>query len=175
MRTMVTIIAFALGIVLAAPATPAAPAGAQEWKAVVLKARSSKDDGSGNLIIELASGATVKVPKADWSGQLSEAVDEALRNQEAEKAARSSAEPPSDATAAAMIRSHCTKEWSDDFQMRKYCEDQQYEGLRALRARQMTGVLAKIRSKCGSEWPDDFQMRDYSEKQQIEALRELNR
>jgi zinc ribbon protein len=96
-------------------------------------------------------------------------------NQEMEKVSRVSAVPPSDANAAAMIRSHCAKEWPDDFVMRKYCEDQQYKGLRALRARQMTGAFAKIRSKCASEWPDDFQMRDYCEKQQLDALRELNR
>ncbi|NIV11875.1 MAG: hypothetical protein GWN62_11540 [Aliifodinibius sp.] len=153
----------------------AGPVVAQEWKAVVLKANSFKEDGSGNLIVKLASGATIKIPKEDWSSEWSAAVDEAIKNQEMEKAARSSAEPPSDAIAAAMIHSHCAKEWPDDFKMRKYCEDQQYEGLRALRARQMTGVLAKIRSKCATEWPEDFKMRDYCEKQQIEALRKLNR
>ncbi len=47
---------------------------AQEWKAIVLKASSFKDDGSGNLIIMLASGATIQVPKADWSSQWSKAM-----------------------------------------------------------------------------------------------------
>lgn len=84
---------------------------------MVLKASSSKDNGSGNLIIELASGATVKVRKADWSSQWSKAVDEALRNEEFEEAAGSSAEPPSDTTAAAMIGSNCTKEWPYDFRL----------------------------------------------------------
>jgi len=165
---MRTFIALLLGMMLAGPVV------AQEWKAVVLKAGSFKDDGSGSLIIKLASGTTIRVPKADWSSQWSEAVDEAVRKQELEKAAGSSAEPPSDAAAAPMIRSHCAKKWPDDFRMRKYCGDQQNEGLRALRTRRMTGVLAKIRSKCASEWPDDFRMRDYCEKQQIEALRKLN-
>ena len=59
--------------------------------------------------------------------------------------------------------------------MREYCEKQQYEGLRALRARPMTGGLARIRAKCAEEWPEDFNMRDYCEKQQLEALRNLNR
>ena len=170
MKQLMTFLSIALAVL-----GHAGPVVAQEWKAVVLKASSFKDDGSGNLIIKLASGTTIQVPKADWSSQWSEAVNEAIKNQELEKAARSSAEPPSDAAAAAMIRSHCAKEWPDDYQMRKYCEDQQYEGLRALRARQMTGALAKIRSKCASEWPDDFQMRDYCEKQQLKALRDLNR
>lgn len=147
---------------------------AEEWKPVVLKATSVKDAGSGSLIIELVSGKTIQVSQKDWSSQWSEAIDEAIKNQEMEKAARSSAEPPSESAAAAMIRSHCADEWPDDFRMRKYCEDQQYEGLRALRAREMTGPLAKIRSKCASEWPDDFKMREYCEKQQLKALRELN-
>jgi len=102
---MRTIIAIVIGIMIAGSAW------AQEWKAVVIKASSFKDDGSGNLSITLTSGATIEVPKADWSSEWSQAVDEALRNQEAEKAARSSAEPPSDAAASAMIRSHCAKEW----------------------------------------------------------------
>jgi len=148
---------------------------AQEWNAVVLKANSVEDNGSRNLVITLASGTTIEIPSEDWSSEWSEAVNEALKSQEAERAARSSAEPPSDAGAASMIRSKCASEWPDDYQMRKYCEDQQYEGLRALRARQMTGGLVRVRSKCANEWPNDFQMRDYCEKQQLEALRELNR
>jgi len=164
-----SVVIFALFFMLALPAA------AQEWIPVVLKANSVEDDGSGNLIITLVSGVTIEVAKKDWSLEWSEGVENTLRSQEAEKMARSSAEPPSDADAAAMIRSHCAQEWPDDFKMRKYCEDQQYKGLRALRKRQMTGALAKIRSKCATEWPGDFKMRDYCEKQQLEAFRELNR
>jgi len=153
----------------------ASPLMAQEWKAIVIKASSSTDDGSGNLIITLASGATIQISRVDWSSMWSEAINKAITNQEMEKAEQSGAEPPSDAAAAAMIRPHCANQWPDDFTMRKYCEDQQYEGLRSLRGRQMTGGLAKIRSKCAGDWPDDLMMRDYCEKQQLEALRELNR
>lgn len=151
----------------------AAPVMAQDWKYVVLKASGYEDDGAGNLIIELASGARLEVPLSDFSRQWSEAVAEAIQNQKATKTARSSAEPPSDAAAAPMIRSKCSQDWPDDFQMQKYCQDQQREALRALRGRQMRGGLARIRSKCVSDWPDDFQMRDYCESQQLEALRDL--
>ncbi len=148
---------------------------AEEWRPVVLKASSIKEDGSGNVVIQLLSGKTITVPRADWSSQWSDAILEAVKSQEAEKVAISSAEPPSDQGAAAAIRAKCAKEWPDDFAMRKYCEDKQYEGLRALRTRPMAAGLAKIRSKCAGEWPDDFAMRDYCEKKQLAALRELNR
>ncbi len=147
---------------------------AQEWQAVVLKASSIKDDGSGKITVKLKSGATIRVPKTDWSKPFSDAVDTAIRDQQSEKAARSNASPPSSAAAASLIRSKCASEWPDDFRMRKYCQDQQNAGLQALRSRTMTGVLAKVRSKCASEWPNDFRMRDYCEKQQIEAYRQLS-
>ncbi len=148
---------------------------AEVWKPIVLKASSINDDGAGNVVIRLSSGKTITIPKADWSSQWSEAVLEALKRQEAERRATSSAEPPSDQGAAASIRTKCAKEWPDDFAMRKYCENKQYDGLRALRARPMTGPLARIRAKCAGEWPDDFTMRNYCEKKQLEALSELNR
>ena len=148
---------------------------AQEWEAVVLKASSFTDDGSGDLIINLTSGTTLRVPKEDWSNQWSKAVNDAIEKQKMEKIARSSDEPPSDASAASMIRSKCANEWPDDYKMRKYCEDQQYKGLRALRSRQMTGYLSKVRSKCANEWSDDYRMRDYCEENQLKAIRELNR
>ena len=147
---------------------------AQQWKAVVIKASSFKDDGSGSLIIKLTSGTTIRVPNEYWSSSWSEAVDKAIRDQKLEKVARSSVEPPSNIAAAPMIRSKCANDWPDNFRMRKYCEDQQNESLRALRARQMTGILAKIRSKCANDWPDNFRKRNYCENQQIEALRKLN-
>jgi hypothetical protein len=167
---MRSLAAFLIGASLLASA-----AAAQEWTGVVLKATSVKEDDSGNIVVQLVSGATIRVPKADWSKQWSNTLTEAIRSQQAKNAARSSAEPPTDAAAEPMIRTHCAQEWPDDFRMRKHCEDQQKTGLRALRARQATGTLADIRSKCATEWPDDFRMRDYCEKQQIEALQELNR
>ena len=105
---------------------------AQEWEAVVLKAISFSDDGSGDFIINLASGMTLRVPKEDWSNQWSEAVNEAIEKEKIEKIARNSAEPPSDASAAPMIRSKCANEWPDDYQMRNYCEEQQLKAIREL-------------------------------------------
>lgn len=55
-----------------------------------------------------------------------------MKRNKAENAARSTAEPPSDANAAAMIRSKCSSEWPDDFRMRDYCEKKQIEALREL-------------------------------------------
>jgi hypothetical protein len=147
-----------------------------DWKAVVLKAKSVTHLENGKMEILLANGETVQVAKDNWSEAWSGAVDRSIKAQEAEMLARSSAEPPTDQEASAMIREHCAKEWPDDFQMRKFCEDQQYEGLRALRARSMIGTpLASIRTKCAIEWPDDYQMRDFCEKQQLKALEELRR
>ena len=105
---------------------------AQEWEAVVLKAISFSDDRSGDLIINLVSGMTLRVPKEDWSNQWSEAVNEAIEKEKIEKIARNSAEPPSDASAAPMIRSKCANEWPDDYQMRNYCEEQQLKAIREL-------------------------------------------
>ena len=153
----------------------AVPGAAEEWTPVVLMATEVQDDGEGSLVIHLSSGQTITVATEDWSESWSSAVAEAIANQEKEAVARSEADPPSDADAAAMIRSKCAREWSDDFAMRKYCEDQQYEALRKLRAHSMTGQLVMIRSKCAREWPDDFAMRNYCEEQQLEALRQLNR
>jgi len=146
----------------------------QEWKAVVLKAKTVEAGRSGQLTIKLISGDTLNVPETDWSESWSEAVDDALKKQELERSARATAEPPSDETAAAMIRARCAAKWPDDYSMRKYCEDQQYEALRALRARKMEGALSKIRAQCAKKWSEDYTMRDYCEKQQLEALRALN-
>jgi hypothetical protein len=150
------------------------PVLARQWKPVVLKASSVSDDGSGNIVIQLSSGKTITVPKTDLSNEWSAAVGEALVNQQRAKEAISSAEPPSDQQAASLIRGKCAQDWPDDYKMRKYCEDKQYQALRVLRSRSMVGEpLAGIRTKCAAEWPDDFSMRDYCEEKQIEALREL--
>ncbi len=127
------------------------------------------------LMIAMSVCPSSKTQQTKTSSSNRETALSSAMQQKVEKALRVSAEPPSDADAAAIISAKCASEWPDDFRMQKYCKDQQYEGLRALRTRQMTGVLAKIRSKCASDWPDDFRMRDYCEKQQLKAFRELNR
>lgn len=64
--------------------------------------------------------------------QLSEAVQSALEAQAAAQDVRSTSEPPTDATAGAIIGSKCAGEWPDDFSMRNYCEEQQLKALREL-------------------------------------------
>ena len=148
---------------------------AEEWKAVVLKAESFRSDRAGGVVIQLESGRTLNLTGEDWSSNWSKAIEDARAKHRVESAARSSAEPPSDSVANAMISSHCTGEWPDDFRMRKYCQDKQEEGLEALRSRQLSGSLAVVRNKCADEWSGDFRMRDYCEKRQLKALRELNK
>ncbi len=80
-------------------------------------------------------------------------------------------------TVAQTIRAHCLSEWSDDFQMRAYCEKQQREAVRVLAIGKPADVsqeeFVRVQRWCASEWPDDFQMRAYCEKQQYEGIREL--
>ena len=87
---------------------------------------------------------------------------------------QSSLKTPSDDGAESMIRSKCADDWPSDFRMQKHCQDQQFEGLRELNARNIAGgFLPTIRAKCAEQWADDFRMRNYCEKQQVKALREL--
>lgn len=151
------------------------PAQIMAWEPVVLKAISVRKDNTGKMTITLSSGTVIVFPSKDKSDQWTKAVVEAMKKARSEKVARSSADPPSDSGASAMIKSKCAREWPDDFSMRKYCQDKQYEGLWALRNRNMSGkALSMIRSKCAREWPDDFSMRNYCENQQLKALRALD-
>ena len=102
--------------------------------------------------------------------QLSEAVQSALEAQAAAQDVRSTSEPPTDATAGAIIGSKCAGEWPDDFSMRAYCEKQQREGLANLRARGVgSTAMSTIRDKCAGEWSGDFSMRNYCEEQQLNS------
>ena len=146
------------------------------WEPVVLKATSIRQGSGGMLVITLSSGSVIKVPSGDRSISWTKAVEEGIRKEQSDSAVRSTSSPPSDAAAAAMIRSKCARDWPENFRMRKYCEDQQYQGLRALRSRSMTGsTMRMIRSKCARDWPENFRMRNFCENQQLNALRELNR
>lgn len=152
-----------------------ASASADEWNAIVLKAKKIEAPKSGQLHVELMSGERIVVPEKDWSRDYSLAVDKAIENDRSEQRVRSNDAPPSDADASGVIRQKCSGDWPDDFRMRKFCEDQQYKALRTLRNRSMTGTLATVRSKCAGDWRTDFHMREFCEKQQIEALSELVR
>ena len=78
-----------------------------------------------------------------------------------------------------IIREKCRKEWTDDFQMRAYCEKKQIEAVASL-AKGKPGDISEanykqIIGKCYADWPDDFKMLDYCASKQIEASRKLKR
>lgn len=73
----------------------------------------------------------------------------------------------------------CSQDWPTDYQMQKYCLDQQEHGVQELSTGAPAGVdqgaFRIIRGKCSEEWPQDFQMRAHCEKQQYEGYFALNR
>lgn len=77
-----------------------------------------------------------------------------------------------------IIEQKCTADWPDDFSMRAYCEDKQYEWVRKLNLWKPSDIIDSdfnlIRNKCIADWPDDFSMRAYCENKQYEGIRELN-
>jgi hypothetical protein len=145
----------------------------------VLEVKGVIPAGKSHVDIALTSGPTVRVPADD----IRDARLSFLRTALAEArsvdgvptpgTSQASSDGTSDATAVAIIRQTCAKEWPDDFRMRAYCQDQQDKGLAALRQRSMTGSPEHrtIRTKCAEEWPDDFRMRNYCEEKQLEALK----
>lgn len=140
---------------------------------VVLNVQSYERDGDAIRVV-LKSGDTIVVRRADFNDAFTKAIEKSLADQEAERIAKARSSPPSDAAARPLIETKCREEWGDDFKMQKYCQDQQYEGLRTLRSRQMAGsTLSSVRDKCAGEWNGDFKMREYCEQQQLKALEEL--
>jgi len=79
--------------------------------------------------------------------------------------------------AAQIIQQKCAEEWSNDFQMRRYCQEQQQEGIAKLGGGRPADVEPNafkiIRGKCAADWPSDFNMRAYCESQQYEGYRSL--
>lgn len=81
---------------------------------------------------------------------------------------------------AAMARTHCRREWPDDFRMQEHCLEQQVKGLQEfLDAAAVGKPLDKALRTCVEEWTKervpDFQMIGYCAKQQAEAWRRINR
>lgn len=78
----------------------------------------------------------------------------------------------------ATAQAKCREEWSTDYQMQKYCFDQQELGAQELSTGAPGGVdqdaFRVIRGKCAEEWPQDFQMRAYCEKQQYKGFSALS-
>lgn len=76
-----------------------------------------------------------------------------------------------------IIREHCTQEWSNDFRMRAYCQEQQLNGYNNLMKTKPAGMsdsdYQKIKSLCQNEWENDFQMMAYCEEQQVNGWQEI--
>jgi hypothetical protein len=159
-----------------------APAPVPPGNVVVLQIQGRTQ--SGRVVdVTLHSGATFRVPVDDISNPrlafLRTALNEAIFRSRAGLSVigveNGSTDVPTDAAAASVIRAKCAEDWPDDFRMRAYCQEQQDEGLRALRGRSMTGHAnhQTIRKKCATDWPDDFRMRNYCEETQLKALRSI--
>lgn len=76
------------------------------------------------------------------------------------------------------IKPFCRKEWPKDYEMQKYCVDEQKKALAKLLEEKPNDIPSKIfdaiRVKCREEWPNDYNMRFFCEKKQIKAWRDLN-
>ena len=88
----------------------------------------------------------------------------------------------------AVIRPHCRSEWPADFQMQRYCIDQQTEGVNDLaklfESTSGNDELFAAFTQCVIDWTSvradgqtdvDFQMIAYCSEQQAEAYRQLTR
>lgn len=81
------------------------------------------------------------------------------------------------ANADQIVEEKCTQQWPNDFEMRRYCQGKQHDGIIALSAGQPASVshdaFVIIRGKCAQEWPRDFEMREYCETKQYESYSAL--
>ena len=149
---------------------------------LVLQTRACTPVSKSHVDVTLQSGAVVRLRTDDVSDArlgflrtvLAEAASVGVASASAGDTSGDTVEPTDNADAVSVIRASCTKDWPDDFRMRAYCQQQQDEGLAALRQRTMsTGDYRTIRAKCASDWPQDFRMRNYCEEQQLAALKAL--
>jgi hypothetical protein len=83
-----------------------------------------------------------------------------------------------DSETESSIKPYCKKEWPTDYEMQKYCVDEQKKALAKLLEERPDDIPSKIfdgiRKKCREDWPNDYKMRLYCEKKQIKAWRDLN-
>ncbi|HXQ35882.1 MAG TPA: toll/interleukin-1 receptor domain-containing protein [Anaerolineales bacterium] len=65
------------------------------------------------------------------------------------------------ANAEEIIKRHCEAEWTDDYSMRAYCEEQQRRAVDNLQQQPRENipseVFQRIRAKAAKEWPEDFE------------------
>jgi hypothetical protein len=81
---------------------------------------------------------------------------------------------------SALARTHCRREWPDDFRMQDYCFTQQVQGMAEFKAASeaIGKPLERALEKCVEEWTKDripdFQMIGYCAKTQAESYRRVN-
>lgn len=109
------------------------------------------------------------------SGSLGITTPEQIEKTTATKYSAANLNVPSDANQ--IIEQKCAEEWPNDFRMRRYCQEQQLQGMAVLSKGQPPSVshdaFIVVRGKCAEEWPRDFRMRAYCETQQYESYRAL--
>jgi hypothetical protein len=132
-----------------------------------VRSRNIPATTSAPLVLTLASGLVVTIPQS----AVHEAATNWLRGNLSTSSSVSGTATTTESVTAT-ITAKCAKDWPDDFRMRKYCQDQQLEGIAALQRRTMDDSAdhQTIRKKCANDWPDDYRMRDYCEVQQLKAL-----
>ena len=106
--------------------------------------------------------------------------DEEIVQQKNEIASVSSdykVEKESNSKAEDIIKEKCQKRYPDDFSMRAFCEEQQWEGYNDLLNSKPTGMnndeFEILKDKCLDRYPDDFSMRAFCEGQQVEGFNDL--
>ena len=75
------------------------------------------------------------------------------------------------------IKTHCKKEWPDDFHMQVHCIAEQKKAVQLLQKVRPSDITEEeftlIRKKTAKDWPYDFHMRAQQEQEQLKALRNL--
>lgn len=79
--------------------------------------------------------------------------------------------------AETIIKSHCQRDWPDDYTMQLHCIQQQKQAVRELKMPRPDDIseteFAQIRKKAMTEWPMDFVMQLHAQKTQIDSFRQL--
>lgn len=87
--------------------------------------------------------------------------------------------PSDSADVATTIQQHCQVRWSNDYEMRAYCEKQQRNAVIELSQLSQTngGIAPEAFStafrNCTIRWPGDYEMRAYCLRQQIQGYRQV--
>ena len=83
------------------------------------------------------------------------------------------------AEANEVIRQKCKTDWSENFQMRAFCEQQQKGAVEKLKAGKPKDIsneeYAIVQKKCAADWPQNYLMRQFCEEQQFKGVRDLKK